>query len=172
MTISDVWHKLTSGIKSGGFTYLSTSSVVFTDTNARTTGDYCGTSTTPQYFTDVVRGNASTGIIKSINIVDYTTTTAVALELWLFSDTFTAPADNAAWTITDAQANSSFLGVIPISTSNWYASAVNKVYFDGNLSMVIQPTTNNLYYAIVARGTTPAWTTAAGLTIRLGILQD
>jgi len=161
---------LTSG-NVGGFTAYSTSAVVFTDTNARATGDYCGTDTIPQAFTSVVRTSGGTGIIKSIAITDYTTTAAVALELWLFSATVTIPADNAAWTITDAHALTC-LGVIPIATSKWYASAANKIYFDDTLSVVIKPAATSLFYAIIARGTTPAWTTAAGLQISLGIIQD
>lgn len=155
----------------GGFSNILTTSVVFTDTNARATGDYCGTDTTPQAFANIVRGNGGTGIIKSIRITDYTTTTAVALELWIFSQTFIAPADNAAWTITDAMADTC-LGVIPIVTTKWYASAANKIYSDDTLNIIIKPSVTSLFYAIVARGTTPAWTTAVGLSIGLGVIQD
>lgn len=158
-------------VKSVGISSVVSSAVVFTDTNARATGDYCGTDTAPQAFASAVRVSGGTGVVKSITITDYTTTAAVALELWLFSATFTAPADNAAWTVTDAHALTC-LGVIPIATDKWYASGANKVYSDDTLSLVIKPAATSLYYAIVARGTTPAWTTAAGLQISLGILQD
>lgn len=157
--------------KTVGVSTLVTSAVVFTDTNARATGDYCGTDTTPQAFLLASRVSGNCAVVKSIRITDYTTTAAVALELWLFSATFTAPADNAAWAITDAEAVTC-LGVIPISTSKWYASSNNKVYSDDTLGLVIKPGVTSLFYAIVARGTTPAWTTAAGLNIGLGILQD
>ncbi len=137
---------------------------------AYATGDYMGTSATPQAFTDVVTSNGGTGIIKSITISDKITTANVAMELWLFSSTFTAPTDNAAWAITDAEALTC-LGVIPISTAGWYASANNQIYFDGTQSMVIKPGVKSLFYALVARGTTPAFT-SGDLTINLGILQD
>ena len=170
MTIQAVWQKLASGINSGGFTVLPSSNVVLSVGGAAATGDYVGTSVTPQSFADAVRKPGGTGIIKSIKITDKLTTTAVALELWIFSQSFVAPTDNAAWAITDAEA-ATCLGVIPISTSKWYASSNNKIYTDDTLAIVIKPTAVNLFYALVARGTTPAWATL-DLTIELGILQD
>lgn len=157
--------------KTVGVSTIVTSAVVFTDTNARATGDYCGTDTTPQAFANAVRVSGGTGVIKSVRITDYTTTAAVDMELWLFSATFTAPADNAAWTVTDAEALTC-LGVIPLPADKWYASGANKVFSDDTLGMVIKPAATSLFYALVARGTTPAWTTAAGLQLALGILQD
>lgn len=163
--------------------YTVSSAVVFTDTNARATGDYCGTDTVPQAFdlSNVITNAGATATIRSVKIVDYTTTAAVALELWLFDRTFTAPADNAAWTVTDADALNC-VGVIPIATTGWYASAANKVFTDNtaNLPVTLSPPTitegiqttaggTSLFYAIVARGATPAWTTAAGLKLFLGI---
>jgi hypothetical protein len=154
----------------GGFTTLSSSTVVMSVAGAYATGDYIGTSTTPQYFQDAVRDGAKTGVVKSIVISDKITTTNVAMELWLFSTTFVAPSDNGAWSISDTEALTC-LGVIPIATTGWYASGANQVYSDSTLSTVIKCGNNNLYYALVARGTTPAFT-SLDLTISLGILQD
>jgi len=163
---------IVNAIKSslGGFTTISSSTTVMSVAGAYTTGDYMGTSGSPQYFEDAIRTSSGTGIIKSIIISDKITTTNVAMELWIFSTSFTAPTDNAAWTITDAEALNC-LGVIPIAVSGWYASGANQIYNDNTLSMVVKSTTNKLYYALVARGTTPAFT-SADLTISLGILQD
>lgn len=154
----------------GGNSVISTSSVVMTVAGAYITGDYMGTTTTPQTFANASRVSGGTGIIKSISITDKVTTTNVAMELWIFSNTFVAPTDNTAWTITDTEALT-VLGVIPITTANWYASGANQVYFDGSLSMVIKPNVTSLYYALVARGATPAFT-SLDLQISLGILQD
>jgi len=154
----------------GGFTVLPSSTVVMSVAGAYATGDYMGTSVTPQYFEDAVRIGCQTGIVKSIVISDKIITTNVAMELWLFSDTFVAPTDNGAWTITDAE-SLNCLGVIPISATGWYASGANQIYSDSTLSTVIKCTSNKLYYALVARGTTPAFT-SSDLKISLGILQD
>lgn len=154
----------------GGFTTLTASTVVMSVAGAYATGDYMGTSIAPQYFEDALRVQALTGVVKSIVISDKITTTNVAMELWLFSNSFVAPTDNAAWTVTDTEALTC-LGVIPISTSGWYASGANQVYSDNTLSTVIKCATGKLYYALVARGTTPAFT-SSDLTISIGILQD
>lgn len=163
-----IFARLTNGI--GGKTALPSSTVVMSVAGAYATGDYIGTSATPQAFTEVVTTNGGTGIIKSINIIDKNTTTAVALELWLFASTFVSPTDNGAWAITDAEALTC-LGVIPIVTTKWYASSNNKIYTDDTLAIVIKPSVKSLFYALVARGSTPTWT-SGDLTISLGILQD
>lgn len=155
--------------KTGGITELVTSTVVMSVAGAYATGDYMGTSTSPQYFADATK-TVNTGIIKSIFISDKITTANVSMELWIFSTTFVAPTDNAPWAITDAEALL-VQAVIPISTSGWYASSNNQVYFDGTLSIPIKTVNKNLYYALVSRGTTPAFT-SGDLTIGLGILED
>jgi hypothetical protein len=154
----------------GGITTVVSSTVTMTVAGAYSANDYMGTTTTPQAFPNAVRQPLGTGIIKSIFISDKITTANAAMELWLFSSTFVAPTDNAAWAISDTEALT-VLGVIPISTSGWYASSNNQVYYDGTQSLVIKTADTSLYYALVARGTTPAFT-SSDLTISLGILQD
>jgi len=161
---------LTSG-NVGGFSVLSVTTPTLSVAGAYATGDYIGTSTTPASFTNVVRASGGTGIIKSIRITDFVNTAAVAMELWIFNATFTAPTDNAAWAATDAEINTC-LGVIPISTSKWYTvGSTGKVYMDDTLGIVIKPAVTSLFFALVARGTTPTWANG-DLTIALGILQD
>lgn len=155
----------------GGFTSLVQSTVVMSVAGAYATGDYMGTSVTPQSFSTAVRVPSGTGVIKSILISDKILTTNVAMELWIIDRTFIAPTDNAAWNLSDA--NMLFVqAIIPIATSGWYASSAGQVYFDGNLSYPIKANSNtSLYYALVARDTTPAFT-SSDLTITLSILQD
>lgn len=161
---------LTSG-NVGGFTAVVQSTVVMSAAGAYATGDYMGTTTTPQSFPSAVRTSGGTGIIKSILISDKIVTTNVAMELWIIDRTFTAPTDNTAWDLSDA--NMLFVqAVIPISTAGWYASSAGQVYFDGTLGYPIKPSTGTgIFYALVARGTTPAFT-SEDLTITLTILQD
>lgn len=149
---------------------LVTSTVALSVGGAAQTGDYVGTSVTPQAFalSDPPLRSQNRGVIKSLRISDKLTTAAVAMELWLFSQSFVAPTDNAAWAISDAEAFTC-LGVIPIVTTKWYASANNKVYSDDTLGLLIQPAAGSLYYALVARGTTPAWATG-DLNLGLGVL--
>lgn len=154
----------------GGKTLLPVTTPTLSVGGAAATGDYVGTSTDPQAFANAVRVSGGKGVVKSIVITDQLTTAAVALELWLFSATFTAPVDNAAWAITDAH-QLLCVGIIPISTAKWYANANGKIYSDDTLALPITCAATSLFYAIVARGTTPAWATN-DLQITLGILAD
>ena len=144
--------------------------IVMSVAGAYATGEYMGTSTTPKSFTNCVRSSANTATIKSITISDKITDSNVAMELWLFSATFTAPTDNSAWTIGDDD-NLNVLGIVPIPTTGWYASGANQIFFIGTLNIKIKPAATSVFYALVARGTTPAFT-SGDLMINLGIDQD
>lgn len=165
------WIKLnnmTSNV--GGFTTLVQSTVVMSTAGSYATGDYMGTSTTPQSFSSAVRISGGSGVIKSILISDKITTANVAMELWILDRTFTAPSDNAAFDLSDA--NALFVqAVIPIATAGWYNCASGQIYCDNTLSWPIKSNGTTLFYALVARGTTPSFT-SSDLTITLGILQD
>lgn len=154
----------------GGNTNIVSSTITMSVAGAYASGDYMGTTTTPQAFTNAMRVSGGTGVVKSITISDKITTANVAMELWLFSATFVAPTDNAAWAISDAE-NLTVLGVIPIGTSLWFASSNNQVYNDNTLSIPVKSATRDIFYALVARGVTPAFT-SQDLTVTLGILQD
>lgn len=138
---------------------------------AYATGDYMGTTTTPQSFSNVVRSSGGTGILKSILVSDKGTGTNVEMELWIIDRTFTAPTDNAAWDLSDA--NMLFVqAVIPIESTGWHASSAGQVYADNTLSWPIKPSTGtSIFYALVARGGTPVFA-SGDLTVTLGILQD
>ncbi len=147
-----------------------TTQMTFTDTGvAKDAGDYCGTTTTPQAFANAVRVAGGKGRIGTITLLDGTTTAAAALELWLFHDTFTAPADNAAWAPSDVDMQKC-VGVIPLDAARWYVSSNNKLYCADDIGIIFKCTGTDLYYALVARGVTPAWATGA-LFINLAIVQ-
>lgn len=137
---------------------------------AAATGDYVGKTASPEFFTRVARRDGYPAIIKSVVITDKLTTAAVDLELWLFESTFTAPTDNAAWSITDAD-QLKCVGVLELDSARWYANSSGKVFTDDRFCLPLKPTAQDLFFALVARGTTPAWATG-DITIKLGILQD
>lgn len=157
----------TDRVTQGGLVRVS-STIVMSVAGQYATGDYIGTTTTPQSFASAVRSSGSTGRIRSINIHDKNIAdAAVAMELWLYSATFTAPTDNAAWTIADGV---TCQAIISLPTTSWFSSGANKEFCLGGLDIVVQPAATSLFYALVARGTTPTWA-SADLTIDLGIEQ-
>ena len=74
---------------------MMTSTPTLSVAGAYATGDYVGPSTTPASFSFASRAAGTFGRIRSLVIVDKQTAAAVAMELWLFYATFTAPIDNA-----------------------------------------------------------------------------
>lgn len=154
----------------GGKTGIVASSLIMSVAGAYATGDYIGRSTTPQSFAGIMRTNGGTGVVKSLVINDKLTTAAVNMELWLFSITYTAPTDNAAWSISDAD-NTNCIGVIDIPANGWKASALNKTYTDDSIALPVTTAAQDIFYALVARGTTPTWATL-DLQLTLTVLQD
>lgn len=148
-----------------------TSTPTLSVAGAYATGDYIGPTTSPASFTSVVRDSNAPARIRSLTIIDKTVAAAVvAMELHIFSATFTAPTDNAAWAISDADALLC-QAVIEIPTTKWYASSNNRVFSSGDLNYVVQPAATTLFYALVARGSTPTWA-SGDLVLSLGVSQS
>lgn len=140
---------------------------------AAATGDYVGTTTAPQFIENTLPSPNRRGRIVGLRGTDALATAACDMELWLFDSTFVAPTDNAAWAITDAEVDRC-IAVIPVPAAKWYTSGNNKVYSDFSLLVPISlPNQGKLYYALVARGATPAWTAgAAELKFAIHVEQD
>lgn len=154
----------------GGHTAFPTSTPTLSVAGQYATGDYIGPSTTPTSFASAVRTSGGSGVLMSVVIADKSVTAAVALELWLFSATFTAPTDNGAWNMSDAD-GLNCIGVVEIPTTGWYASSAGKIFTAKGISLPVKCAATSLFYALVARGTTPTWTDG-DLKLTLGILQD
>jgi hypothetical protein len=155
----------------GGKAQISEMSVTMSTAGAYQANDFVGGNTVPITFPSCSRINAGYGGIIGAVLVDKALQSA-SLELWLFDDIPTAPNDNAAWTISDADA-AKLVGVIPFST--YYASAANSVSI-GAIPNGILPfkvagaALKALYGCVVTRGTP---TYASGdLVIRLLIVQN
>ena len=131
--------------------------------------DFVGTSATPMTFAGCARVNAGTGLIYRVELVDYAKQ-SIAGELWLFNTAPAGlPADNAAFTITDADAKQC-IGVVSFNT--YYASALNSVSPVGNLTIGFKCLAGSmdLYGVFVTRGA-PTYATG-DLTFRLICVQD
>jgi len=152
----------------GGEGITITVSPVLTVAGAYIAGDFVGTSATALIFANAARVAGGSGVIKSAMLID-AALQSIACELWLFDTNVAPPADNAAWTISDAHA-ATCIGVIPFST--YYASALNSVSNgvvpNGGIGFSAVATT--IWGALVTRGA-PTYATL-NLTVRLNIMQD
>ena len=133
---------------------------------AYVSGDFVGTSATAMTFADAVRVSGGSGVIESAIIIDGDLQ-SIACELWLFDTAVTPPNDNAAWTISDADALTC-IGVIPFNV--YYASALNSVAPKSGLNIAFSAIATDIYGCLVTRGA-PTYTDGK-LSVRLSILQD
>ena len=152
----------------GGEGITITLTPTLTVAGAYVANDFVGTSATALIFAGAARVAGGSGVIKSALIVDGDLQ-SIGCELWLFDTNVTPPADNAAWTISDADA-ATCIGVIPFST--YYASALNSVSNgivpNGGIEFSAVATT--IWGCLVTRGT-PTYTSGK-LSVRLNIMQD
>ena len=150
----------------GGEGITITVSPVLTVAGAYIAGDFVGTSATALIFANAARVAGGSGVIESAVLIDYALQ-SVACELWLFDTNVAPPADNAAWTISDAHA-ATCIGVIPFST--YYASALNSVSTAEGLNIAFSAVATTIWGCLVTRGA-PTYA-SLDLTVRLAIMQD
>ena len=150
----------------GGHAYTVAANPVLTSAGAYVSGDYIGTDASPMTFTNAVRVSGGSGVIESAVLIDKAVQSA-NIELWLFDTAPTPPADNAAWTISDANALTC-IGVIAFQT--YYASALNSISIAKGLGITFNAVARDIYGCFVTRGTP----TLASLDLyaRLQILGD
>lgn len=119
-------------------------------------------------FANAARVSAGGGIIKNVLIIDDAGQDA-ALELWLFSQTFTAMADNAAWAPSEADLEN-LICIIPSSDGAWFAAGTPSVTAIES-SQRFNLTGTSLFGQLVTRGT-PTFSATDDLTIKAALLQD
>ena len=134
-------------------------------------GDFVGTSATAMDFTPMARAAAGSGLIMGAMLVDDSART-VPLELWLFHTAPAGlPADNAAFTMTDAGALNR---ICVIEFNTYYASALNTAsdgeIRNGHAPFVCATGDQSIFGVLVARGA-PTYATGQ-LHITLIAAQD
>ncbi len=117
-------------------------------------------------FANAVRVAGGSGIINSVVIADNDDEKA-GLELWLFSATVTEAADNAAMDFTDAEMLTC-VGVIPISTSDYYSLADNGAAVKSAVGLQFKCASTSLFGQLKCTAT-PTYTAVGDLTVTLGI---
>lgn len=152
----------------GGNTITVTVTPTLTVAGAYIAGDFVGTSATAGVIANAARVAGKGGVLESVAVIDGDKQ-SVAGELWLFDTAVTPPADNAAWTITDADAATVIPGgVIPLST--YYASALNSVAVARGVALSYTCVATSLYFCFVTRGA-PTYTSGK-LSLRFNFMRD
>ena len=136
-------------------------------TGTYATGDYVGPSGTATEFTSSVRTSGDSGLIASALLIDNGKQNITG-ELWLFSANVTAPADNAAWALSDADM-AKLIGIITFDTY-CNASAQSAAQVTGAAIAFEAISSTSIWGCWVTRG---APTYAPGdLIIKLSIMQN
>jgi len=116
--------------------------------DAYTARDTFGTAAT-NLFTLCSSSNG--GLVKKVRAVGIMPTATDTFEVWLFGVAPTAQADNAAFSITDAEA-ANLLGIVPLTVS--YTTALNRVLETALTTVVDVVYYGPLYAVLVVVGAT------------------
>lgn len=134
----------------GGNTLTPSFTPVLTVAGIYAANDYVGTSASTTAIT-AARINAGSGWVISACLLDYALR-SIAMECWLFNAAITPPADNAAWTLSDADL-AKLVCIIPFNT--YYASALNSASPGvpiGSAAFTCPAGVKTLYPYLVTRG--------------------
>lgn len=119
-------------------------------------------------FANAARLTGGGGVIKDLLIID-DAGQDVALELWLFRETFTAMVDNAAWAPSQADLRK-LVAVISTSDGAWFAAGTPSVA-RVEASQRYDCVGTSLFGQLVTRGA-PTFAATDDVTAILGLLQD
>lgn len=167
MATSDTRLSVRRSIPVGGVVLMPTLTFSL-DTNIYAAGDVLAAT---QEVAGAVRFPGGTGILQSIQILDEDDQTAAAMTVYIFQSNVALGTENAAISITDANARE-LLGVIAIASTDWVDLINSKVAQKNNLGIAVkaEDDSTSLYIALSTAGTPTQ--TASGITARLGILAD
>lgn len=137
------------------------------DTSAYANGDVIAAT---QELTDAVKGIDGWGTIESLTVIDNDDNGQV-FDVWIMDSNVAMGTENAAPNISDTNALY-ILGKIPVAAADYVDLGGSKVASLRNVGLPIKPAdgTTSIYVAVVNGTGTPTYS-AAGVTLRFGIVQ-
>ena len=119
-------------------------------------------------FANAARVAGGGGVIKDAIFLDDAGQDA-AMELWLFSVTFTAMADNAAWNPSSADLRN-LVAIIPTSSGAWYDAGTESAAMV-EIAQRYDLDGTSMFGQLVTRGT-PTFAATDDISVMIGLLQD
>ena len=119
-------------------------------------------------FANAARTNGGGGVIKDVIILDDAGQDST-MELWLFRETFTAMADNAAWAPSEADLRK-LVAIITTGDGAWFAAgtpSAARIEVSQRYDLI----GTSLFGQLVTRGT-PTFVAVDDVTVIVGLLQD
>lgn len=120
-------------------------------------------------FEDFARTSGRGGVLSKMIIIDDASQSG-QLELWLFDRTFTAGADNAAWT-ADEDDLENLVDVIPTTDGQWYAAGATGTVCVVELARKYLPNASSLFGRLVTR-TADTYAAVDDLTVILEAVRE
>ena len=130
---------------------------------AYASGDAMGT-----LFT--INTGCTTGMIQTLLVIDQDKE-QLAFDVVLFKELFTPTADNSAFDAVDAELRDHFVGIIPVTASDYAAFNDNAAACVRNVGLSFTAPGRKLYGQLVTRGA-PNYTAATDLSLGFSILAD
>jgi len=136
-----------------------------------TAGLYSGGDALGGLLTFAQMTNAQgTGIVTSFIVIDEGAQSA-ALDLVLFDQTFTATADNSAFTVSDADAVN-IIGVVPVVAGDYVDMMASDTATVKNIGLAFKArNTGTIFGQLVTRGT-PTYAATDDITVKLVVEQS
>ncbi len=119
-------------------------------------------------FANAARVTGGGGVVKNVIILDDAGQDA-AMELWLFSVTFTAMSDNAAWAPSEADLRN-LVVIVNTADGAWFAAGTPSAARI-EVSQRYDLTGTSLFGQLVTRGT-PTFAATDDVSVKISLLQD
>ena len=119
-------------------------------------------------FANAARTSGGGGFVKNVLLVDDAGQDA-QLELWLFDQTFTAIADNAAWAPTEADLEN-LIAIVSTVDGTWRAAGTPSA-ISVEASLRYDLTGTSLFGQLVTRGT-PTFAATDDVTTKAALMRD
>ena len=114
-----------------------------------------------------------TGVLQSVTVFDPDDNAAFAFDVYIHSTSTSMGSENAAISITDANAAAGIIGVISFAITDAKDLINGRMYHKSNIGLPIYAVsgTDDLYVSVVNGSGTPTFA-GGSIPIRLGILRD
>jgi len=119
-------------------------------------------------FANAARVAGTGGLLSDVVVIDDAGQQA-ELELWLFNQTFTAMADNAAWNPSETDLEN-LICVIDMSSDSWY-NATTQYVLNKEVVRYLTLVGTSLFGQLVCRDT-PTFAAVDDVTVKVKIVQD
>lgn len=124
-----------------------------------------------QAIPNVFRQDGGSAILQSVMAIDEDDQASVAFDVYLLNANVSMGTENAAPTITDANARAILGAPVSIASGDWKDLGGAKIAGKDAIGKLVKGTGGDLYVAVVLTGGTPTFT-ASGIRLKFGFVRQ